>query len=140
MRLWNADGSPSELSGNGLRCLAALVAREQGLEPGATVTVATGAGPKTLEVLRAEGSAYEFRAQMGQPADSAQTEIDVNGETHHRDGARAWATRSAWCWGRCPDAERFDRAGPGPVDAPACFPPAPTSSSRRSRRPSACAS
>ena len=27
MRLYNADGSPSELSGNGLRCLAALVLR-----------------------------------------------------------------------------------------------------------------
>src|SRR5678816_3860671 len=33
MDLLNADGSPSELSGNGLRCLAALVAREQNLQP-----------------------------------------------------------------------------------------------------------
>src|ERR687891_269589 len=46
MRLLNADGSPSELSGNGLRCLAALVARDQALEPGQSVTVDTGAGPK----------------------------------------------------------------------------------------------
>ena len=34
MRLLNADGSWSELSGNGLRCLAALVARAQDLQPG----------------------------------------------------------------------------------------------------------
>ena len=30
MRLINADGSPSELSGNGLRCLAALVLHQRG--------------------------------------------------------------------------------------------------------------
>ena len=111
MRLWNADGSPSELSGNGLRCLAALVAREQGLEPGAVVTVATGAGPKTLEVLRAEGSAYEFRAQMGQPADLAQTEIDVNGE---RITATVLGMGNPQCvvLGPLPSPERFAALGP----------------------------
>ena len=80
MRLWNADGSPAELSGNGLRCLAALVVREQRLGSGATVTVSTDAGVKTLDVLRADGPSYEFRARMGQPTDLAQTEIDVHGE------------------------------------------------------------
>ena len=34
MRLWNADGSASELSGNGLRCLAAEVARTRIYAPG----------------------------------------------------------------------------------------------------------
>ena len=68
MRLWNADGSASELSGNGLRCLAALVARVQGLTPGAVVTVETGAGTKTLD-LCAGRSRYTFRAAMGQPED-----------------------------------------------------------------------
>ena len=33
MRLFNADGSPSEVSGNGVRCLAALVVRDS---PGTT--------------------------------------------------------------------------------------------------------
>ena len=33
MKLLNADGSWSELSGNGLRCLAALVASNQDLRP-----------------------------------------------------------------------------------------------------------
>ena len=67
MRLWNADGSPSELSGNGLRCLAALVAQDQALGAGATVQVDTGAGPKTLDILRLDGASFEFRTQMGQP-------------------------------------------------------------------------
>ncbi len=47
MRLINTDGSPSELSGNGLRCLAALVMfrREQSLSPPITeVRVDTQAG------------------------------------------------------------------------------------------------
>src|SRR6185436_14283540 len=53
MRLLNADGSPSEVSGNGVRCLAALAVRER---PGTTtVTVDTPAGPKVLELQGREG-------------------------------------------------------------------------------------
>jgi diaminopimelate epimerase len=87
MRLWNADGSPSELSGNGLRCLAALVAREQGLRPsgaadqaGASLRVDTTAGVKTLDLLAVSGARYTFRAAMGQPTDLRQSVIDVGGE------------------------------------------------------------
>jgi diaminopimelate epimerase len=111
MRLWNADGSPSELSGNGLRCLAALVAREQGLGPGSIVTVATGAGTKTLEILRADGSAYEFRAQLGRPTDVRQTEIDVNGE---RITATVLGMGNPQCvvLGPLPDPGRFAALGP----------------------------
>src|SRR5215203_4964298 len=65
MRLLNADGSWSELSGNGMRCLAALVARSHHLEPGATVLIATDAGEKTLDLLAQDGSRYTFRADMG---------------------------------------------------------------------------
>lgn len=84
MRLWNADGSPSELSGNGLRCLAALVAREQQLDPTvaarATVAIDTTAGPKTLDLLAVEGARYTFRAAMGAPTDLRQAVITVAGE------------------------------------------------------------
>jgi len=84
MRLWNADGSPSELSGNGLRCLAALVAREQGLDPAdpsrATLRVDTTAGLKTLDLLAVTGARYTFRAAMGAPTDLRQAVIDVKGE------------------------------------------------------------
>src|SRR5262245_5723431 len=55
MKLWNADGSASELSGNGMRCLAALVARADRLQPGTTVTIDTTAGTKTLEFLNEDG-------------------------------------------------------------------------------------
>src|SRR5215212_4449009 len=81
MTLLNADGGPSELSGNGLRCLAALVAREQQLLPGASVAVETGAGRKTLELLSNDGMRYTFRAALGAPTDIREVTIPVLGES-----------------------------------------------------------
>jgi diaminopimelate epimerase len=81
MRLWNADGSHSELSGNGIRCLAAWAARDRRLSPGATVTIKTEAGVKTLDLLEIAGSRYRFRAAMGQPEALRQERLHVAGET-----------------------------------------------------------
>jgi diaminopimelate epimerase len=64
MRLWNADGSPSEISGNGLRCLAAWIAHSGG---GPEILVDTDAGRKRLELLEQSGVRYTFRAAMGHP-------------------------------------------------------------------------
>ena len=80
MDLYNADGSAAELSGNGLRCLAALVARAQALPVGAAVEVETGAGPRTLELLAREGERYTFRASLGPPTGLRRETIDVDGE------------------------------------------------------------
>lgn len=66
MRLLNADGSRSEISGNGLRCLAAWLARSGA---GNTLVVHTEAGIKRLELLEQHGSRYTFRAAMGSPED-----------------------------------------------------------------------
>lgn len=78
MRLFNADGSRSEVSGNGVRCLAALVVRQR---PGTTsVTVNTQAGPKVLELIEDRGEALTFRASMGTPQDIKQVELDAAGE------------------------------------------------------------
>ncbi|HEV8316740.1 MAG TPA: diaminopimelate epimerase [Vicinamibacterales bacterium] len=81
MRLFNADGSASELSGNGLRCLAALVARAERLAAGGVVTIETDAGVKTLELLERDGERYTFRAALGPPADVRQVQITVLDET-----------------------------------------------------------
>src|SRR5918993_605795 len=43
MQLLNADGSYSEISGNGIRCLAAWTARETAARIGAGIDVATDA-------------------------------------------------------------------------------------------------
>jgi diaminopimelate epimerase len=78
MRLFNADGSPSEVSGNGVRCLAALAVREH---PGATrVTVHTPAGPRVLELQSESGDTLTFRAAMGVPQDIRPVELEAAGE------------------------------------------------------------
>ena len=70
MRLLNADGSPSEVSGNGVRGLAALVAEEDVTPIGGAVIVATDAGAKTLTLLSRDANGRPvFRADMGRVTD-----------------------------------------------------------------------
>jgi diaminopimelate epimerase len=111
MRLFNADGSPSELSGNGLRCLAALVARDQSLSDGAIVTVDTAAGVKTLRLMGVDGRRYTFRAALGAPTDLRQESITVFGETVM---ASVLGIGNPQCvvLGPLPTADRFARLGP----------------------------
>jgi diaminopimelate epimerase len=111
MKLLNADGSWSELSGNGLRCLAALVARTQGLQPHTAVAVDTDAGLKTLELLARDGERYTFRAAMGQPTNLRQTTIVVLGESVT---ASVLEVGNPQCvvLGPLPDSARFNRLGP----------------------------
>ncbi len=111
MRLLNADGSWSELSGNGLRCLAALVARAHGLRPGVTVHVDTDAGRKTLDLLAIDGERYEFRAAMGAPEDLRQVEIPVLGETITASVLRMGNPQCV-VLGPLPDPARFQALGP----------------------------
>lgn len=78
MRLFNADGSPSEVSGNGVRCLAALVVRER---PGTSeVTINTPAGPRILTLQGTSGDTLTFRASMGVPQDIRPIEFEAAGE------------------------------------------------------------
>lgn len=91
MRLINADGSPSEVSGNGVRALGALLARARGWhgppDGAQSFTIHTDAGPKVLHLLEAEGPArYTFRADMGRPEDIARVRLAVAGE--HVDAIR----------------------------------------------------
>ena len=80
MSLLNADGSHSEISGNGVRCLAAWVARREGTRIGDTIDVSTEAGIKRLEFLSLDDGRYTFRAAMGEPEGIAQQSIEVAGE------------------------------------------------------------
>ena len=79
MQLLNADGSYSEVSGNGVRCLAAWVAKMRDLRPGDSLDIETDAGVKSLELLEAGGRRLTFRASMGQPEQIARGAIDVDG-------------------------------------------------------------
>ncbi len=70
MVYFNADGSPSEMCGNGLRCLARY-AKDRGLVEGDALTVETGAGVKKI-VLLGDGSS---RVDMGPPAFDPEVEL-----------------------------------------------------------------
>jgi diaminopimelate epimerase len=66
MSLYNRDGSPAEISGNGLRCLAAYLVHRD-LATRGVVEISTGAGRLALSLLEREGSTFRFRANMGAP-------------------------------------------------------------------------
>jgi diaminopimelate epimerase len=78
MRLLNADGSPSEISGNGLRCLAAWLAHTGAPE---ALEIETEAGVKQLQLLGREGARFTFRAARGQPEQIRPERIAVGGDT-----------------------------------------------------------
>lgn len=63
-RLFNADGSEAEISGNGTRCVAAYLCAEQ---PREKLSVRTGAGVKTCLLTARSGAQYEFEIAMGEP-------------------------------------------------------------------------
>jgi diaminopimelate epimerase len=69
IRLFNADGSEPEISGNGTRCAAALLidAEQSAGTHVDDVTILTGAGPKQLRLLRSEGRRFWFEMNMGSP-------------------------------------------------------------------------
>ncbi len=66
IRLFNADGSEAEISGNGTRCAAAFL-RDCGLTKD-PVRILTGAGIKELHLVGSSGLSYRFRMNMGRPS------------------------------------------------------------------------
>jgi diaminopimelate epimerase len=115
MKLINTDGSPSELSGNGLRCLAALVLyrREQLRHPPITeVRVDTDAGWKTLSLISRQGGRHTFRAAMGHPERVVEEEIVAGGETLKVTTLAIGNPQCVALMQELPDLERFNRLGP----------------------------
>ena len=78
--LFNCDGSRAEVSGNGVRCVAAWLAHDRALRPGAQLTIGTGAGPKRLTFLESSGARATFVAMMGHPTGMAEQAFDLHGE------------------------------------------------------------
>jgi len=66
MRIFNADGSEAELSGNGLRCLAAYL-WHHGLHSHNPLRVETRAGLKEVELTHSTPPEYFFEVGMGSP-------------------------------------------------------------------------
>jgi diaminopimelate epimerase len=110
LRLLNADGSWSEVSGNGVRGLAALLLRDDTRDHPA-VTITTPGGVKTLVRTGREGSRQTFRAAMGLPADLRQVTVTAAGESV-RLAVMSFGNPQCVALGALPDEARFSRLGP----------------------------
>ena len=114
MSLFNADGSPSELSGNGVRGLAAVIARDwpDAAQPaGRSLTIETVAGPKQLRLKEVRATSYLFAAQMGHPTGLARRELTIDGETV-TVSVLAIGNPQCVVLGPLPDESAFARLGP----------------------------
>ena len=65
IQLYNSDGSPAEISGNGTRCAAALLVKHG--HAAGVVRIRTGAGLKHLRLLRRKDLEFWFEMNMGRP-------------------------------------------------------------------------
>ena len=66
MRIWNADGTPAEMCGNGLRCVAKYLFDRQ-MTAGPEFSIETDAGLKTVWVEADDGIAHRVRVSLGTP-------------------------------------------------------------------------
>jgi diaminopimelate epimerase len=80
MTLYNSDGSPAEISGNGLRCLAAYLVY-RGTATRGEVEVATEAGRLTLSLLERGETRFRFRANMGAPRELSKETLVASAES-----------------------------------------------------------
>jgi diaminopimelate epimerase len=109
MQLLNADGSRAEVSGNGVRGLAALVLRDD-TRDAASLTIATEAGDKHLSRIGLDGTRQMFRAAMGNPVGLGQVTVEIAGESL---GLVVLNIGNPQCvlLGSLPDDARFRRVG-----------------------------
>ena len=110
MRLLNADGSRSEVSGNGVRGLAALLLRDDD-RPNVPITIHSEGGAKQLLRTGRAGSRQTFRAAMGLPADLRQVTVTAAGESVTL-AVMNFGNPQCVTIGPLPDEARFARLGP----------------------------
>jgi diaminopimelate epimerase len=79
MRMFNSDGSESEMCGNGIRCVAKY-AYDHGIVAKKEITAETGAGILTLQLFTNSHNLVEkVRVNMGEPR-LTRTEIPMTGD------------------------------------------------------------
>lgn len=66
MRMFNADGSESEMCGNGVRCVAKYV-YDHGICKREQLTIETGGGVRTLHLQVRDNKAHLITVDMGEP-------------------------------------------------------------------------
>jgi diaminopimelate epimerase len=119
MRLLNADGSPSEVSGNGVRGLAALLLRDDD-RPSVEIAIHSEGGVKRLVRSAREGIRQTFRADMGLPAELRQVTVTAAGESLQL-AVMTFGNPQCVVLGPLPDEARFNQLGPA-LERHAIFP------------------
>jgi len=119
MRLFNADGSRAEVSGNGVRGLAAILLRDDE-RAGATVTIESEGGTKQLTRTEHGGARQTFRAAMGTPEQLREVPLDLGGETVQAI-VMTFGNPQCVVLGALPDQRRFHALGPA-IERHAYFP------------------
>ncbi len=116
MELFNADGGHAEVSGNGVRGLAALLLLGDD-RADAAVTITTEAGPKRVTRVELSPTAASagvsrptFRTAMGLPAGVKQVALDAAGE-QVQAVVMNFGNPQCIILGPQPDDERFNRLG-----------------------------
>jgi diaminopimelate epimerase len=109
MRLLNADGSRSEVSGNGLRGLGAILLRDDD-RTRADLTIHTVAGDRVLTRTARSSSRQMFRAAMGLPRALREVTAQVSGESL-RLIVMDFGNPQCVVLGGLPDESRFRRLG-----------------------------
>ncbi|QEL17208.1 diaminopimelate epimerase [Limnoglobus roseus] len=66
MRMYNSDGSESEMCGNGLRCVAKYV-HDHNIAKKSSLTIETGRGILSVDLDVVNGKAQKVRVNMGEP-------------------------------------------------------------------------
>lgn len=95
MRMFNADGSESEMCGNGIRCVCKL-AHDHGVSRANPMRVQTGRGVLTLRyTLDASGKVAQVTVDMGEPIlEPAKVPVKIDGQprivNHPMAGLITW--------------------------------------------------
>ncbi|MFC2159024.1 diaminopimelate epimerase [Acidobacteriota bacterium] len=82
-RIFNADGTEAELSGNGLRCAAAYLYWKKKITT-PQIRFQTPVGKRDCELIENNGNHFEVKIEMGKPLlDSSEIPFD-DGSTHEK--------------------------------------------------------
>ena len=124
MRMFNSDGSESEMCGNAARCVGKYI-HDRGLSDKEEIRLMTGAGIKNLQLTVRDGRTESVRVDMGEPILEAEripttltglkvvnTPLEVLGETY---GVTCVSMGNPHAVIFVEDADQFDVHTVGPV-------------------------
>lgn len=82
-RIFNADGSEPEISGNGLRCAAAYLFHQNKIDP-PDITFMAATGIHTCRLLDVQNNRFQIRIEMGAPRLASKDIPFDDGTLHER--------------------------------------------------------